>query len=222
MILPTHDYAYVYIQMGDPQYGSVEYWNERYSKDSSSFEWHQPWSTVKTAIKGSVIYSGTAVNVGCGTSTMSTDLLRDGFMRVNSVDFSSVLIDKLKEKHSAETRIQWICSDCTEMSFKDSSVNAVFDKGTLDSIASDEDATEKITKYLKLVEKMLVVNGVYVLVSFAPLQARQRYFKAFGNNLLLTKTAQIPKFGLENAFHYVYVFRKVIPELLDEEEDSDK
>lgn len=203
-------------------YGSKDYWNDRYSKDNSPFEWHQSWPTVKAAIKGSVIYAGTAVVTGCGTSTMPTDLLRDGFMRVNCVDFSNVLIDHLKQKHSTESRINWICADCAEMSFRDSSINAVFDKGTFDAMASGENSTEKINEYLKNVEKMLVVNGVYVVVSFAPLETRQRYFKAFGKRLVLKKTQTIPKVGLENAFHHVYVFRKVIPELLDEEEEEEE
>ena len=47
-------------------------------------------------------------------------------------------------------------------------------------------------------------------------------FKAFGKNLVLKKTHAIPKKGLENAFHHVYVFRKVIPELLDEEEEEEE
>lgn len=204
-----------------PNFADQNYWNEHYKKDCSPFEWYTSWETIRETIKGLLIYSGRCVHVGCGTSEISYELVKEGFMNVKCIDFSDVVIEKMKEKYADEVRLEFICCDCTTLNISSSTANCVFDKGALDAMTTGERSTERIAEYLKQVHRVLALNGTFVMISFAPPEVRSRYFRCVEKKLVLKEVRKIPKPCLEGAYHYAYVFKKVIPELDDEEEENE-
>lgn len=202
---------------GSASFADVSYWNDRYKQSSDTFEWHQPWEKVRDAIAGHVIYSGTAVVTGCGNSEMSRKLVDEGYSKVRSVDFSEVLIAQMSEKYDDEPQMDWVCQDCCKLDFHASGASAVFDKGTLDSMVTGSNATERVTEYMKCVERTLTLNGTFVIVSFAPPEVRKRYFACVSDKLVLKTVEQIPKPHVENTFYYVYVLKKRMPDLAEDE-----
>ena len=200
-------------------FADQSYWNEHYKNDSSPFEWYTNWETIRDTIKGLLIYTGRCVHVGCGTSSISYDLVKEGFMSVKCIDFSDVVIEKMKEKYADEMRLEFVCGDCTSLNVSASSENCVFDKGTQDAMTTCERSTERIAEYLKEVHRVLALNGSFVMISFAPPEVRVRYFRPVEKQLVLKEVRKIPKPCLEDAYHYAYVFKKVIPELDDNEDE---
>jgi SAM-dependent methyltransferase len=194
--------------MDGTDFSCVEYWNGRYQTDKAPFEWYRPWSEIKPLLRSYVVFSGTALNVGCGTSSMSTDLLGDGFTKVYSIDFSDVVIKHVLTTNRADPRVQWSVADCTNLTFPDRSIEYVFDKGTFDCLTTSPNAVNKVATYLKNVVRVLAVDGCFVLVSFGSPLTRARYFKSVENILNLVATLTVPKPGIEGAAHYVYVLRR--------------
>lgn len=50
-------------------YGSVEYWDERYTISGQSYEWYLSWPEVFTQAKLSLREGSNVLHIGCGTSS---------------------------------------------------------------------------------------------------------------------------------------------------------
>jgi ubiquinone/menaquinone biosynthesis C-methylase UbiE len=192
----------------DADASGIEYWNTRYQVDKSPFDLYHPWPTIKPLLKSFVVFSGTALNVGCGTSPMSEQLLRDGFSRVISVDISDVIIRHLRAKYRSESRLEWQTADCTSLPLDDNSVEYVFDKGTLDCLTTSYQAEEKIAAYLNEVARVLAGDGCAVFVSFGPPVTRERYFRGIHNRMKSLGCVELPKQAVKGGLIYVHVLRK--------------
>ena len=95
-------------------YGSVDYWDNRYSSTSTNdnkeaFEWLLNYSDIRHLLSRK--YCGNAVAqakkcrvliAGCGTSQVGEAMLSDGFQDITNIDFSSIVIDQMKEKYTNE------------------------------------------------------------------------------------------------------------------------
>lgn len=76
--------------------------------------------------------------VGCGNSTLSADMVEDGYI-VTNIDISEVVINFMRDKHP---NMEWYQMDATEMTFDDNTFDIVIDKGTIDALACDASADE--------------------------------------------------------------------------------
>ena len=93
-------------------YGSVDYWDNRYSStndNKEAFEWLLNYSDIRHLLSRK--YCGNAVAqakscrvliAGCGTSQVGEAMLSDGFQDITNIDFSSIVIDQMKEKYTNE------------------------------------------------------------------------------------------------------------------------
>lgn len=105
-------------------YGSVEYWNNRYEKEKGVFEWYQNYSTLKEYLTPAVLSPSKNVSkidgeeetclgefppkelckvliVGCGYSRLGEEMLNDGWIGgIWNVDFSNVCIEERKNTHN--------------------------------------------------------------------------------------------------------------------------
>jgi ubiquinone/menaquinone biosynthesis C-methylase UbiE len=189
-------------------FSCVDYWDGHYQTDKAPFDWYHPWSEIKPLLTSYVVFSGVALNVGCGTSSMSADLLTDGFTTVHSIDFSDIVVDHMRAQTRNDSRLKWAVADCTDLSFPDGSIDYVFDKGTFDCLTTSPSAAPKIEAYLNGVSRVLAVNGCFVIVSFGSLRTRTRYFRPVEHVLKLIAELTIPKLGIEGATHHVYVLRR--------------
>jgi SAM-dependent methyltransferase len=100
-----------------PAYGETDYWINRYKLDpDTQFEWFQPWSAIAPAISKYLTARTSALVIGCGTSTMSADLL-PLFQRIVSIDIVDTAIGYMKERYKSEGKLEWQVMDCTKLQF---------------------------------------------------------------------------------------------------------
>jgi 2-polyprenyl-3-methyl-5-hydroxy-6-metoxy-1,4-benzoquinol methylase len=74
--------------------------------------------------------------LGCGNSTLSEDLFQDGYKNVVSMDYSPVVIEKMKKKYP---HLDWVVMDVTDMNTVETGTyDMVIDKGVMDALVTDE------------------------------------------------------------------------------------
>jgi SAM-dependent methyltransferase len=186
-----------------PAYGELEYWNSRYrSQKGEVFEWFQPWSVLQPHIAKHIPTHGTALVIGCGSSAMSAELLPT-FSRVTSIDISEEVVGQMKEKYARETGLEWTTMDCTKLNFSINSFEAIFDKGTLDTLLCYDNSEQLVERALKEIARVLKPGGVFVLVSYGIPKTRKKYFDK-STGLALLDTAAVAKPGMSTS-HYIYV-----------------
>ena len=68
-----------------PDYGSSAYWDERYSADDTAvFDWYQTYDTLRPLLQRYLSRDPDfeVLVPGCGNSSLSSDLYKDGYQRV--------------------------------------------------------------------------------------------------------------------------------------------
>ena len=190
------------------QYWSVDFWNARYARDTSHFEWLAPWSFFKSSILEYIGARTTALDIGCGTSKLCRDLVDEGFQKVIGMDFSPVLIQKLSELPKSDREIELQVGDCTKMKFLPKYFDAVFDKGTLDCVMSGPSGSKLTRQALIEVRKILKLNGVYVLVSRSSPEIWKDTIESV-NGLKIATIASMTKNEDMIPDHNVYVVNKI-------------
>ena len=78
------------------QYGKKEYWEERYKNEKERFEWYQSYSGIKDIITQHMKRDANILCVGCGNSTLSEEMWKDGFKNITNIDHSENVIDKMR------------------------------------------------------------------------------------------------------------------------------
>jgi len=107
--------------------------------------------------------------LGCGISTVGEELVRyHGWSgRISQVDFVNKVIEELKVKLQDLPNAEAILDDATTLStFEDCSVDAVMDKGLIDTIFC-ADEYEKVDDIMKSVHRVLKPGGVFCVFSFS-------------------------------------------------------
>lgn len=189
-----------------PAYGEKEYWNSRYEKQTETFEWFQSWSHFQPHVSKYLQNTqGSAMNLGCGNSAMSSELVTSGFSKVVNIDISDKVIKQMKDKYSSESRLEWEVMDCTKMTFTNSSFDYVFDKGTLDTLMCCDNSAKIVSATIKEISRILKPGGFFILVSYGNPNTRRKYFENAG--LSIVDTITVPKPGIESS-HFVYVIKR--------------
>ena len=84
------------------QYGKVEFWQERYTKQPEPFDWYQVYSGIKDVITQHITKSDKILNVGAGNSRLSEEMYEEGYSNITNIEISpkcvSFMEDKLKTK----------------------------------------------------------------------------------------------------------------------------
>ena len=184
-----------------PAYGEQKYWNDRYENDSEQFEWFLPWSQIRPNLDINFKPNSNALVVGCGSSSMSYDLLQD-VISVVSIDFSDVIINKMKEKYQSCPGLEWKIADCLSLPFQANTFNYIFDKATIDTMRCDEKGSKSVNTALKEIHRVLKPGGIFVVITYGIESTRNKDFEAAGFNVskCLTITG--------SPSHYIYVCTK--------------
>ena len=77
--------------------------------------------------------------VGCGNSTMSKQLLDDGFVDQESIDYSDCVVRKMKAMYAA-CELTFRTMDVRKLEYSDASFDVIIDKGKLDAILCGTDS----------------------------------------------------------------------------------
>lgn len=174
------------------QYGKLEYWDERYGRETEQFDWYQRWTGVRSVFCQYIVPSHRILQIGCGNSKLAEDMYEDGFLSSVNIDFSQTVIKTMQDRYKNIDSLRFIHMDARKMQFEDSTFDAVIDKGTLDSILCSENAYKQSFEYLSEVYRVLNSEGVYLMVSYGRPPQRLPYLERTEFDWDVTVT-EIPK-----------------------------
>jgi 2-polyprenyl-3-methyl-5-hydroxy-6-metoxy-1,4-benzoquinol methylase len=88
------------------EYHSQEYWESRYSLFPKNMDWYCNFEKICTDFKIDEILETfypkknkvKILELGCGNSSLAFDLHNIGYKNITSIDFSSLIINQMKEK----------------------------------------------------------------------------------------------------------------------------
>ncbi len=118
-------------------YKLKEYWDERFTVEDN-FEWCKSYSDFKHLMIQHVKKNDRILMLGCGTSRLSEDMYHDGYKNIVNIDYSPVVIEKMKQRHQNLVEMQYLVMDITKMTFDKNSFDVVIEKATLDALLVDE------------------------------------------------------------------------------------
>lgn len=127
---------------------------------------------------------------GCGSSTLSEDLLDDGFTGgIASFDISRTVVDDLANRLKDRKGLSFQIMNCTALNFPDACFGAVIDKGALDCLLCGENSTANTGRYTHEVARVLKPGGVFIIVSYAAPELRLSCACAHANHVRKTASA---------------------------------
>jgi SAM-dependent methyltransferase len=87
------------------------------------------------------------VLTGCGNSLLPIKMYEDGFHDIVNVDYSPVVIEKMRNKWKHLTGMEWTVADIKELTtyFSPFSFDVVIEKGTIDAMLVGEKDPWKIS-----------------------------------------------------------------------------
>eukprot|EP00529_Nitzschia_sp_RCC80_P030032 CAMPEP_0113472784 /NCGR_PEP_ID=MMETSP0014_2-20120614/17699_1 /TAXON_ID=2857 /ORGANISM="Nitzschia sp." /LENGTH=306 /DNA_ID=CAMNT_0000365515 /DNA_START=799 /DNA_END=1719 /DNA_ORIENTATION=+ /assembly_acc=CAM_ASM_000159 len=196
-------------------YGKVEYWDERYrwsGENGSTYDWYANYDDTRSVLCGSFHPDSSSFKLegeehrsvvtrencrvlilGCGNSTFGEEMRLDGWKgEIVNVDFSSVVIDQMKEKYDEEhdqndarfvaPKMKWVCADITEgLPFENESFDLIVCKGTFDAmLCSGGSPTNVYTLVEECVRVLSPGSGCFFLVTTGTPENRRLYLEHDG------------------------------------------
>lgn len=84
-----------------------------------------------------------------------------GYTSITNIDYSSVCVETMAERHLDLAELSWLCMDARRLAFPDAAFDVVLEKGTLDAMLVEEtdpwrisnDAAQLLHQVLKEVRK---------------------------------------------------------------------
>ncbi|KAH8986130.1 S-adenosyl-L-methionine-dependent methyltransferase [Lactarius akahatsu] len=194
------------------EYATREYWDRRYAREAedATFDWFKRYEDVAHLLH-QVLPDRTAriLMLGCGNSTLSEDMYDDGYKNIVNVDYSPVVIERMRARNHDRPEMPWLVMDIRNLELEDESFDVAIDKGTMDAMMTTkgdvwdppqqviDDCTREVDEVLRVLRKG---NGAFLYLTFGQPHFRRRY---------LTRpdtTLEIQQIG--DAFHYyLYILR---------------
>eukprot|EP00127_Corallochytrium_limacisporum_P004243 Clim_evm188s157 gene=Clim_evmTU188s157 len=193
--------------MASLKYSNYEYWQERFETEAE-FDWLKPYSHFRHVIREYLSPESLVLHVGCGNSTLGTDLFNDGICRITNLDYS---INALQRQRQQFPEQEWLCMDMLHMNFHPGIFDVVIEKGTLDVLVVDqedpwrpgEDQLIKMHQALSGISKALSQEGTFISITWAQPHFRRRFLERpeYGWSV------EVKTFG--ESFHYfVFICKK--------------
>ncbi|EXF84313.1 hypothetical protein CFIO01_08344 [Colletotrichum fioriniae PJ7] len=160
-----------------------ELWNQRYTKSDGSHpthEWLRTFEALEPFFEKHLFsqrrpeISPRIMHLGSGDSTIPADLSVRGYNNQLCLDFSTVVIDLMRQQHADLAGIEWKWADIRDMpdAAPTASVDVAFDKSTLDAMihgspwSPPDDVRENTAKYLGEVHRALKDDGVFLCITY--------------------------------------------------------
>ncbi|KAL0953390.1 hypothetical protein HGRIS_004629 [Hohenbuehelia grisea] len=195
------------------EYGTQEYWDTRYTQESegSSFDWFKTYAEIAPFLREYLPdKSARILMLGCGNSKMSEEMWDDGYKNITNVDYSSVIIEKMRRQHEeVRPEMQWLQMDVRKLDFEDGSFDVAIDKGTMDAMMTQkgdiwnppDDVVENCKREVDEVLRVLRRDtGVFLYLTFGQPHFRKRHLTRPGTEL------QVKELG-ESFHYYLYTVR---------------
>lgn len=182
----------------------LSFWENRYKVNPARYEWIQPYicqsnrSALARKLKRLLELDDKILIIGCGSSSLATDMIEDEFEDITCVDWSENAIDAQNEyinkplddngdgmpraSPDVFSSIKFLCMDAKDMSaFADSSFDCVIDKGMVDVLMSAADPRGgDCLSVLSEVHRVLIPTGKFICLSEGKQAQRKKHLKKFG------------------------------------------
>lgn len=193
-----------------PSYFLPEYWEDRYKKDKEIYDWYLKWDQLKYILVPEFLNRDSALDIGCGNSTIPLELVNEGFQKVVGMDISKTVIDQNKQRYSDVKNLEFIVGDVLSMRdlFDDESFDVIFDKGTMDCFMSSLSTSRNVPTMISEILRILKPNGVFIEVSYGTPKTRFSFIEDLKNQWIVSEPKKIPDLNEENHYHYVYIAQK--------------
>ncbi|XP_030832553.1 EEF1A lysine methyltransferase 4-like [Strongylocentrotus purpuratus] len=157
-----------------PDFTTESYWDERF-KEEETYDWLLKYHQFSHFVEKHVNRNERILMLGCGNSKLSLEMYEDGYHNIVNVDFSSVCIEKMKEKHQHCPIMQWMVMDIKDLKFPDCSFDVVLEKGTLDALVANErdpwnmtdEGYDVMEQSLTQVSRVLKPGGYFLSITFS-------------------------------------------------------
>lgn len=176
-------------------FSKKEYWNERFTEEEA-YDWLVKFDELSKHILCHLNRDDRILVIGCGNSSFSQELYDAGFENVTNIDFSDVVIDKMRAMHQEiRPKMQWICADMCNLvdtHFSPNSFDVIIDKATIDAIMVDEgDVWDPDLAVIEKCDQMLQgfsilldsSKGKLISLSFAQPHFRTKYLHGYRASL---------------------------------------
>jgi ubiquinone/menaquinone biosynthesis C-methylase UbiE len=194
-----------------PAFGDQSYWDGGYKTGDAPAEWFLPYKTFSKFVRKHCPFDQSVLVLGCGTSTLTIEMLEEGFTDIQSMDYSPEAISQMQSRYPS---LQWHSMDVRSMTFPDSSFFSIVDKGTLDCLFFLDEDDSSVHQMLSEVSRVLKPGGQYVVVTCGHPMQRVDIFmarKEWGWTVADWKEYQSPDGRFTHPSAYVYCIRKNLP-----------
>ncbi|KXN90687.1 Methyltransferase-like protein 13 [Leucoagaricus sp. SymC.cos] len=196
-------------------YGTKKYWcvpeDISWDDDDADFDWFKSYKDLAELLHELIPQKSSRIlMLGCGNSKLSKDMWDDGFKNIVNTDYSSVLIERMKQRHEqVRPEMEWYEMDIRDLKFADESFDAAIDKGTMDAMMTakgdvwdpPEQVVHDCNKEIDETLRVLKRGGTFIYLTFGQPHFRRRYLTRPNTTLEIK--------ALGEAFHYyLYILRK--------------
>ncbi|KIO16936.1 hypothetical protein M407DRAFT_180073 [Tulasnella calospora MUT 4182] len=133
---------------------------------------------------------------------------QDEYRNIVNIDYSGVVIGKMKSKYEDRDGMEWLEMDVRELTFENNSFDVAIDKGTMDAMMAVKgdvwnpppQVVDDCTREIDEAIRVLRPGGIFIYLTFGQPHFRKRFLTREGTTL------EIKQLG--EAFHYyLYVLR---------------
>lgn len=163
--------------MPKKDYSQSSFWEQKYKETCCEpYEWLCKPETVFTSLGSHLDFESmqTVMEIGCGTSLLSSKLVREvearsGSIEITCLDFSKEVIKKLRESKAGQSNLTYVCSDIRDMKGidKEDHFDLIFDKGTIDCLFCEDDFVRSVLRAIRQCWKVLRPGGKIIIISHA-------------------------------------------------------
>ena len=177
----------MFLPSKNKDYGTLEYWEDRYAQDNGIFDWFGGYSAgLQTKLEELIPIDSKILHLGCGNSELGQKMY-SRYPNMVNLDYSAKVIEQMRKKTADLDKMSWILGDIFDLdkAVGDELFEVALDKGTLDALLTkqhdpwnpDEEIVEKIEAYMKQVFNHLKVGGSFIHITFAQPHFRRRFLE---------------------------------------------
>lgn len=121
-----------------------EYWDKRYAAEQpdEDFDWFKTYKELKPIFDELIGDRNKRVlMLGCGNSTLTADMVADGYVNITNLDYSGIVIEKMRARHPTQ---DWRVMDVRRLYENADSLgglgswDVIIDKGTMDALMAEK------------------------------------------------------------------------------------
>ncbi|WVQ92509.1 hypothetical protein IAS59_006320 [Cryptococcus gattii] len=200
-------------------YGTHEYWEERYAKESDgrTFDWFLSPSYLIPFFEELTADIDTGKDarilmLGCGNSALGEVLYDAGWKNIVNIDYSKIVIEQMQERH-AEKRpeMTWLEMDVMDLKLGENEFDLIIDKGTMDAMLTTKGdpwnppekdvkaCTQEVSEALRVLRKR--PGSKFAYFTFGQPHFRKRYMQNRPNFTLTQREIGPP----EGFAYFLYI-----------------